>query len=446
MAPSCSPEPEDEVEGTLDAKRKRFHDDLQTFREEMEADIESYPRIDGRNIDLFDLGQAVALQNVPPEEVDWIKVAEVLGFDWEKTQKVTSELGRCYEDNLAEFVEGMSRWGDADVPSSPPGPQTHRKRYINDCVPMSMEKASKRRRLDPNAEIPSTPEERLGLPTTDSPSVLRANHARHAQPGSPSGANSPKLPHVIEDEDEDEDHEESDPVVSGPSAKQTPRLERQQSTFDVTPSQQLHSEALDASPIPLNLGKRRLHSEEPHSEEAERADEAGGPKQKRTPPRRTTKRSLPASFEPAPGRVSPQQAAERARRPSVPVRVELGEEGNSQDIRECVEYYESLGYSRPIVIESLWRTTMTPGWPTSPLLEKLRNKEKVPSNWQGIWTDRDDKSLQYADAIEARKSSASARELNKAKKELDRIVHKHTQEAVDLRRRFLQAHGRFRGE
>jgi hypothetical protein len=89
---------------------------------------------------------------------------------------------------------------------------------------------------------------------------------------------------------------------------------------------------------------------------------------------------------------------------------------------------------------------MTPGWPTSPLLEKLRNKEKVPSNWQGIWTDRDDKSLQYADAIEARKSSASARELNKAKKELDRIVHKHTQEAVDLRRRFLQAHGRFRGE
>ncbi|KAF5134620.1 hypothetical protein E5D57_005255 [Metarhizium anisopliae] len=198
-------------------------------------------------------------------------------------------------------------------------------------------------------------------------------------------------------------------------------------------------EIVDVTPIPLNLRKGRDDPKEQQAGNSEPAQEPEALIPEWKAAKRATRRSLPASFQPAPGPLPSQQAEARARRPSAPIRVNLDDEGNSQDIRECTEFYEALGYPRPIVIESLMRTTMTPGWPMTSLLEKLHNKEGVPSNYEGIWTDRDDKSLRYADAIEARKSSASTRELNKAKKELDRIVRKHTQEAVDLRRRFLRA-------
>lgn len=454
--PSPPTESEESEEGTQDAMRNTFFSDLFVFVKEMGLDIDPDPRIDGQDIDLWDLSQAVAFQKVPPEEVDWMKVAEDLGFNWVENQEVTTELQRCYQRNLAEFFEAMSSFspnddendadlGDqehsdllspqSDLPSSPPVQRTGRKRSLEDVILSSVHNSSKRRRLSRAAEIPSTPEEKIGVLTTQSPSVVKAKQIRQAHGHSGKVTASLKLPTMNDDEDEED--ESGDEVVFETHAKQVPRLETQQSTFDVTPSQQLHSEALDASPVPLNL--RQTHEDraqqQPGISKPRKSTGASDTKPKATA---RTKRSLPASFKPAQGRFSPKEAEERARRPSAPIRVDLDEEGNSQDIRDCAEYYESLGYPRPIVIESLMRTTMTPGWPTSLLLEKLQNKEGIP-NCEGIWTDRDDKSLRYADAIEARQSSASTRELNKAKKEHDRIVHKHTQEAVDLRRRFLQA-------
>ncbi|EFY91307.1 transcription factor Rap1, putative [Metarhizium acridum CQMa 102] len=442
--------------GTQDAMRARFYADLLTFAEETEADLDPDPCIGGKTVDLWDLSQAVAVQKVPLEEVDWMKVAEDLNYNLVENKDVTSELRRYYEDNLAEFFEEVSSFSlnyygeledaqrsgplspENNVPSSPPRQSSNRKRSMDDHTPSTVEKSSKRRRLSRNAEIPSTPEEIVGVLTMQSPSVMKAKQLRQASSSSMKTSTS-GVPSRAVDGDDDNETDDRDEVVTETQFGRVPRLEAQQSTFDVTPSQQLHSEALDVTPIPLNLRKGRDDPKEKQAESSEPAQEPEASTLKRKATNRATKRSLPASFQPAPGLLSTQQAEARARRPSAPIRVELDEEGNSQDIRECTEFYEALGYPRAIVIESLMRTTMTPGWPMISLLEKLQNEEGVPSNYEGIWTDRDDKSLRYADAIEARKSSASTRELNKAKKELDRIVHKHTQEAVDLRRRFLRA-------
>lgn len=448
-SPTKSSDSEDDDEVRM---IRGFYADLTEFVDATGADIDAEPCIDGKIVDLYELGKAVGKQKVPLEEVDWMKAAEDLEFDWVETPTVTAELRQCYEDNLAAFFEAMSSFSshpdgehedeqhsgplspESDLPSSPPVRQSNQKRHLDDHHFPLGRNTTKRRRLSRNAEIPSTPEERIGVLTTQSPSVVKAIQLQQAHGSSNRIAASLKLPDAIDDEEE-----EGDEVVFETQVRQIRRMDTQQSAVDVTPSQQLHSEALDASPVPLNLKKGRGDTVEQQALDSELPKSTNTPGTKAKTTSRAPKRSLPASFAPAPGRFSPQQAEERARRPSAPVRIDPDEEGHSQDIRDCTEYYESLGYSRPIVIEALMRTTMTPGWPTSLLLEKLQNKEGVPTNYEGIWTDRDDKSLQYADKIKAHESTASTRERNKAKKELDRIVHKHTQEAVDLRRKFLQA-------
>ncbi|TWU73024.1 hypothetical protein ED733_000737 [Metarhizium rileyi] len=451
-----SPTRSEEGEGDhQDATRDNFYIDLLAFAEETEAAIDPDPCIDGKLVDLFDLSQAVAMQKVPPEEVDWMTVAEDLDFNWVENEVILTELQRCYKDNLADFFEAMSSFipksdgnfydeerfvpeaTESDLRSSPPRQRNSRKRSMDDDSLSRVGNSSKNRRLSRNTEIPSTPEDKIGVLPTQSPSVLQANQKRRAHSSSTEKSTALESPR----ETDDEEMYDEDQADAGKPDRQA-QLHTQQSAFDATPSQQLHSEALDTSPTTINLRNDRGSSGKQQAENSEPAKETNVSPPKRKTTGRASKRSLPVSFDPVPGRFSRQQAEERARRPSAPIRVDLDEEGKSQDIRDCAEYYESLGYSRSIVIESLMRTTMTPGWPTSLLLEMLSNKEGVPSNYEGIWTDRDDKSLRYADAIEARKFSASTRELNKAKKELDRIVHKHTPEAVDLRRRFLQAQAR----
>ncbi|KID77924.1 Homeodomain-like protein, partial [Metarhizium brunneum ARSEF 3297] len=457
-APISSTESKGSEGGTQDAMEGEFYDQLLIFMEETGAKINLECCIGGKTVDLWHLSQVVDAQKMPLEEVDWMKVAEDLKYNLVENKSVTAELQRYYEDNLAEFfemVETFSLNGDgefedekhsgpvspeSDIPSSPPRQLSNRKRPIDDHTPSTVEKSSKRTRLSRNAEIPSTPEEIVGVLTTQSPSVIKAKQLRQAYSSSTKTSTSVEPSHAIDDDDDNNNEtDDRDEVMAGTQSKRVPRLEAQHSTFDVTPSQQLHSEALDVTPIPLNLRKGRDDPKEQQAGNSEPAQEPEALIPEWKAAERATRRSLPASFQPAPGPLPSQQAEARARRPSAPIRVNLDDEGNSQDIRECTEFYEALGYPRPIVIESLMRTTMTPGWPMTSLLEKLHNKEGVPSNYEGIWTDRDDKSLRYADAIEARKSSASTRELNKAKRELDRIVRKHTQEAVDLRRRFLRA-------
>ncbi|KAK2603504.1 hypothetical protein QQS21_004273 [Conoideocrella luteorostrata] len=425
--------------------RHQFYLDLLLFVEEFDADIDLDPVVRGAPVDLWDLSQAVDSQKVPLEEVDWMKVAEDLGFNWVLDQDVIGELRICHQHNLEGFFEAYDGLGDEqspgviseknNVPSSPPVRLSNLKRSLDYQRSSSVENPSKRRRLSRTVEIPSTPEERLAVLSTQSPSVQKALQIQQAHGGSSKVTARLKLPPPLIGEEVDDITSETQSDIQ---IEPVPQLETRQSTFDdVTPSQQLHSEALDTSPIPLNLEQSRHDDDAQPQYHNPTALQTSTTKPKSTS--RVTKRSLPTSFKPSSERLSVQDVEKRAQQPLRPNRVEPAEEGFSQNIRDCVEYYEALGHSRPIVIESLHRTTLTPGWPATLLFDMLKSKQGIPQNMEGVWTDRDDKSLRYAGYVESRKSTANTRERNKAKKELDRIVHKHGEAGVELRRRYLAA-------
>lgn len=398
-SPPSSPIQSEEVgiETQVNA-RDRFHNDLLIFVEVSEAKLNLEPDVGGRSLDLWDLSQAVASQNVPPGEVDWMKVAKDLDYDCVQDKKVLVELQSCFQDNLADFFDTISSFNSDDdeeqevesqtdersppsvISSSPPVGYSKRKGSFDHQPSSMVENSAKRMRPNPAAEIPSTPEERLRISAT-------------------------------------------------------------RSNSDATPSQQVHSEARTVSPIPLRLEHCRTIGEQEEFDTSKLVQKAAA---KSTTTSRAVKRSLPASFHPSSRRVSLQEAETRAPQPPRSIRAEPDEEGQSQSLREWIEHYEGLGYSRPIVMESLTRASMRPGWPACHLMELLKEKGEVPSNIEGLWTDRDDKSLRYVDSIYAKWEKAETRERNKAKRELDGLVNKHTMEEVDLRRRFFASQARKR--
>ncbi|KAG5981555.1 hypothetical protein E4U55_002836 [Claviceps digitariae] len=465
--------------------RDRFYHDLAIFVEESGIAVNPDPEVRGKRLELWDLSQAFASQNVPPEEVDWRKVAEDLQYDWRRDPNLVDELRGCFEENLANFFEAISSYvpddedvreqEEAESPSSlhsparvrrsstPPVASPRRKRGIEyDSVSLG-ENSAKRRCLGRTAEIPATPEDRLGILSTRSPTLATIRQQQQQQQKQqPKGDEEEE-----DDDDEEQTHISRGRVSSGRKilsptdkdddkmlednlpalhAQSTPPFETQQSSIDVTPSQQLRSEASNLEPIPLNLGLPRsvgrpqgINHTEPLQQQQQQQQQSAA---KSKTSSRIARRSLPASFNTNSQRFTAQKAEARTQQPSRPSRVAPDEEGQSQSIRECVEYYEGLGYSRSIVMESLNRASLRPGWPATFLMERLKNNEKIPSNVEGIWTDRDDKSLRYADSVRARWATATTPEKDKAKKVLDRLINKHTEEDVDLRRRFFAAQAR----
>src|SRR5690606_5829673 len=130
-----------------------------------------------------------------------------------------------------------------DLPSDPPS-GARRKRSLDDEDIITSR--SKRRKLDRNAEIPSTPDHVL--------KVVR-NTPRAAQDVSPT-AKMPVAAALAEIKDSQDDTQAILPApgtASGRTAAckcsepgddvlRTPRFDTQQSTFDVTPSQPLRTE------------------------------------------------------------------------------------------------------------------------------------------------------------------------------------------------------------
>ncbi|KAG5985372.1 hypothetical protein E4U54_006034, partial [Claviceps lovelessii] len=470
--------------------RDRFYHDLSIFVEESGVPVNPDPELRGRRIELWDLSQAIASQNVPPEEVDWSKVAETLQFDWRQDPSLIDELRGCFEENLATFFEAISSYvpddedvqeqGGPETPSnlhspvrayrsSPPVESIRGKRHVEDDSFSLSESRAKRRCPDRIAEIPATPEERLGISNTWSPTLSKIRQQQQQQEvvlvddeeeeeeeanaddgddvdreegqTNRSAARVTFGRHVLSPTDKEDDKMPAeDPTEMQASSK--PSFGTRQSSFNVTPSQQLQSEASNVQPIPLNLGRSRSVGRPPQSNQVEALQQQQQPAAETNTNSRVVRRSLPASFNTNSQRFTAQKAETRAQQPLRPIRVSPDEEGQSQSIRECVEYYQSLGYSRSIVMESLNRASLRPGWPATLLMERLQKKEKIPSNVEGIWTDRDDKSLRYADSVRARWATATPREKDKAKRELDRLINKHTEEDVDLRRRFFAATAR----
>ncbi|EHK24955.1 uncharacterized protein TRIVIDRAFT_208667 [Trichoderma virens Gv29-8] len=108
------------------------------------------------------------------------------------------------------------------------------------------------------------------------------------------------------------------------------------------------------------------------------------------------------------------------------------------------KHYLDQGFSEEMIIEAMRRTTMTPGEAMEAVLTSLRDGQGIPSNHEGIWTDRDDAQLKYVVRVgDLRRASGDSgdtrRRKEKAQKMLDRLLFKHDEFRVKLRRKFHRA-------
>ncbi|KAH7312354.1 TRF2-interacting telomeric protein/Rap1 C terminal domain-containing protein [Stachybotrys elegans] len=489
---------ETESEGGDDDPRAVFYHDVQIFMQESGLEVEFCRSISGQSIDLWDMLQCVAGQNVPFEEVDWIKVAEELGYNWSDAVTAKDELRECFEsvvmpvisatEELESDVDGtlgeaedppepvVITMGDKTppprpyVPSSPPMGNATRKRSLQTTAPPSSDHRAKRRRLSPDAVIPSTPE-RVIQPTSKRTSPVPHSDTRregralqyHEAPNSPDAQQLPPL-HRLAPQAEPETQD-----FYTAQHQSTPGLVRQETSFDITPSQQLHSEDFDATPIPFSVDKRpkqptSAQPENPATRAEKRPTPSANPARRKpgsaarpteSPPVPSTssshlapnkprKRTLPASIKPSSSRPSVSTNGSNAQPSPSPARPPTLTRGFS-NVKEAIEYYQSLGYEHRHVVEALRRTTMTPGGLAALVMQSLKDKNGIPPNYEGVWTDNDDKGLRLVMTTDTNASPASeegeSRRVRKAKKELVRLVDKHGEKAVELRKRFLEASG-----
>jgi hypothetical protein len=100
---------------------------------------------------------------------------------------------------------------------------------------------------------------------------------------------------------------------------------------------------------------------------------------------------------------------------------------------EIVEYWMSLGYSHDVARRSLEATTWEPGL-AGRIMQILKNGEHIPTNWEGVWSQRDDEGLALVDSIEPPTGDKEARKRARAEA---RLMNKHGEERMTLRRKWL---------
>ncbi|KAL7932695.1 TRF2-interacting telomeric protein/Rap1 C terminal domain-containing protein [Trichoderma chlorosporum] len=108
------------------------------------------------------------------------------------------------------------------------------------------------------------------------------------------------------------------------------------------------------------------------------------------------------------------------------------------------EHYLNQGFSEDVILEAMRRTTMTPGEAMEAVLTSLRDGKGIPPNTEGIWTDRDDAQLKYVVRVgDLRRLPDDGGDLRrrkeKAQKMLNRLLFKHDEPRVRLRRKFHRA-------
>lgn len=501
----------------------RFYDDLGDYAELTESDITLEPTIGGQRIRLWDLAQSIVGQKVPAEDIEWNVVAADLGYDY-ISEDLADEIQACWEENLREFMESMAEFEEEEeeqqfedaaeeIPEAEVIPRTAEEEVIPSTAeqqeeeedniepqlpsyqsaPSATKKRSldaasasnppgKRPRLDRNAVIPSTPENRL-----------RTNHSASAQQQSPSIGRSHARRFAATDTIKDTQDDTQDkfstpptaPVIGAQSPElgsdeiRTPKLQRQESTFDITPSQQLHIET--SSPIVHD--RRKLFQRPPtSSEEAEQAEQAEMHSRPRifnalTPTESSAqpakkRRTLPSTFRKSPvSRPSPTPQGRRhvsennttttTTRSAQPQQQEQRQQeaeergspnrGNPrstvqepQTVEDWIEHYQSFGYSHSTIAKAMNATTMVPGSLIVTVIESLAAGTGIPTHHEGIWTERDDNGLRLimsktaSDLKKQPKDPVEQQQHKKIQRELNRLENKHGAERMELRSRFLK--------
>ncbi|KAI2618558.1 TRF2-interacting telomeric protein/Rap1 C terminal domain-containing protein [Hypomontagnella submonticulosa] len=478
--------------------RSQFHRDYQAFREAVGLDFIPWLTIKGRIVELWHLWQAVASQKMDPDERDWQQIAEKLGFDWIQHETIHDELRECYEEYLAEFEEAWESFdanteddededgpededGDEEgrspevaLPSSPPIMSSLKRtfdthRSSDHAYPHS---SPKRRRIDRDMEIPSTPDNLNGT------SRLRRQSGVDI---SPAGARSTQ--HAVDEAEENESRDTIHELPTLPRGKKkVVEPETQDFRFDpetqhiildtqedmavesqsnITPSQQLRQESdavspdlEEASPTPKAAirataperltAKRSIRNPFQEDSDTENTVPAATSLEeeptpiKAAPTAKPKRRSLPKSFgrKPLPTASTSTSVPTReqaqdpflerpqsTRRPTPP----------AETPEDVIDRFCSLGYPRPIVLQALRATTWRLG-DAGQVMEILKRGEELPQRTRGVWTQRDDEALKLVSSTEPAKDEKEERKRARARK---RLEEKHGSESMELRRKYL---------
>ncbi|KAJ4158650.1 uncharacterized protein LMH87_009166 [Akanthomyces muscarius] len=438
------PRAAEEDDASMSEAKKQFYEDLQMFCEDCDIEFAPTQQVAGLPVDLWELSKAVSDQRLPAEEIDWPRVAEELGYEWTGMEAAVRALQRCYEKNLAEFLDLMEdAFGGGDnaedpesaavasqevsahnmpaspreqLPSSPPARFLPAKRPIDADGELEIPTPVKRRRLYIPPEIPSTPEagRRRSTPNTSK---------RHAETTTPVQFET-----------------------------QIPNLHTHESSFDMTPSQQLQSEYINSSPIPLRLNSavqnRHIGAAPKHNSTSAKRRVLPKDFKPRAPPAEEREGgrgsvrvlddksnasfpgALPSARRPPPPIGPPAQAAPRRL-------------SKKQELSDLIQHYESLGYAHKTVIEGLQRTTMAPGLATV-VMQSLQEGKGVPAHHEGIWTARDDTGLRLVADVEDWETTdgldkEKTKKIRKAHRARDRLRNKHGEERMALRLKYLRA-------
>ncbi|KZL84980.1 transcription factor [Colletotrichum incanum] len=423
-----NPELQGDGEASQGVSREVFFDHLKAFREFKGLDTDINPEINEQPIDIWLLWQAVRDQyQQGGVEIDWESAAKALSLHSEAAQL----LQQCYTNYVAEFA--ASRFldePDADseddeasqseedevdlgMPAKPQDtpsdatPGTSKKRLSiavegsgTHSTPTSRKK---RQRYGANDEIPSTPDERLGI-------------ASFGDLGPSPSLSVGRVPRIFPDEEDVEMEEEVEQSPSGRTRRfepetqdfafeDAPRQESQGSAeFDISPSQQLLSEVEAVTPVPLSFkhkgkGVERVPASSPvPAQEFPAADIGGVPKER-------TERAIPDS----------QESADK-----------------TAELEDLIDRFDTFGYARKDIITALNATSLCTPLATD-LLKYLKKHKELPSNWQGVWTANDDKRLRRVDDGDLEAET----DRPKLQKYWDYLVKKHTLERIERRREFL---------
>ncbi|KAE9581466.1 hypothetical protein CGCF415_v007405 [Colletotrichum fructicola] len=440
-------EHDDEGAEPQDLTREQFYKRLEDYRNLIKQDPNT--NVSGRLVDLWLLWSAV--QNVYARggiELDWEDITEELGFPRDSSRR----LKECYNEHAEGFFSTLDDGDDDDddgsgdeeivdqggahaeerrrprteteadagtddeilisLPTNTPGASRKRSAIQMDglSAPSTPNGRKKRHRLGPNDEVPPTPEEKIGLAGMSgldiSPS-LSGKEPASTSAGRPESRETgvqrgPRARHVEpETQDfgfDDEDHE---------------RADSQHDSFDISPSQQLFDDLAAATPLPSSLQNNGFQScrRQPGDSTRDRSQFSAG-------------------------------AEEVIHAGGKDVQPESQGVEKIAQLDGFIESFEGFGYPREDVLTALISTSICMPLATA-VLKHMKQHKSIPRDWEGVWTEEDDRRLKRIDRKISESKNDSER--TKLKKSWDFLVRKHTQKRIEQRREFLDYLGEAEG-
>ncbi|KAJ3945407.1 uncharacterized protein N0V96_005440 [Colletotrichum fioriniae] len=439
------------VEEAPAVTRQDFYDQLWGYRTYHHIDTQTNPEINGQPIDLWQLWQAVGDQyQKGAVETDWAAVADSLGFHVENAQLIQ----QCFADHVAGFAasgildesdvesedDGVPQPEDEDaVPDVPleslqmqqaVTPSASRKRQSiaveTSGFPSTPNSRKKRQRLGPDDEIPSTPDDKLGLASFGN---LGPSPSLSVKQWTASEEQVEGTAEMDVEEDEPEHDSASKPRRLEPETQDfgfddafnAPDKSQDSVEFDISPSQQLLGEEESVTPLPLSFGR----------------DKGEGVDRNQSP--------TPAQVQESPAEEGEgeeeveeeeEEKEETGEVPNDATDQTMTDSQESTDktveLQNLMDRFVSFGYPREDIVLALMATSLCTPLATS-LVKYLKEHKDLPNNWQGVWTINDDKRLRRVDAA----GSEGGPDEAKIRKYWDYLESKHTRPRIEQRRKFL---------